>query len=218
MSELERLRGAWASLAHDEGSVGCASPDQIWEAVAGRLPEEQVRDLLSHSLTCADCSALWRLAREMASAAGETGTLAPQVEPVPFHRRARGLLGAGALAAAAIAALAIVPRLAARQEAPVIRGPEESVLQPDPSTLSLDRNRPILRWSGAPEGSRYAVTVSTPDLTVLVQRNGLLSPELELPEKALLSVAPDSQVVWRVEAILPDGRRITSRAFLSRVK
>ena len=58
---------------------------------------------------------------------------------------------------------------------------------------------------------------STRDLTVLYRRSGVVGTELEVPPEALSGVAPGTEVVWRVEAITPGGRRISSEAFVSRV-
>jgi len=216
-AELEALRAAWAALPPSERPRGCTPPDDIWEAVAGQRTEEEVRAMLEHSLLCADCAALWRLARELAVPAG-IGAAEAAAPPVHFLRRARWVAGAGALAAAAVLAVALVPRLTARHEPPVVRGGEAEGLRPVPGMASLLRAHPVLRWTGAPEGSRYTVTVSTADLTVLFRKSGLSTPEVDLPPGTLAGVPSGAEVVWRVEATLPDGRRMTSRAVLSRVE
>ena len=216
-AELESLRAAWAALPPSERPQGCTPPDDIWEAVAGRRTEEEVRTMLEHSLRCADCAALWRLARELTAAAGESTAEVP-APPVHFLRRARWVAGAGALAAAAALAVALAPRLTPRQEAPVVRGGESEALRPIAAGAGLPRTHPVLRWTGAPEGSRYTVTVSTTDLTVLYRKSGLAEPSLELPPEALSALPAGTEVVWRVEATLPDGRRMASGAFLSRLE
>lgn len=215
-AELESLRAAWAALPPADRPQGCTPPDDIWEAVAGHRTEEDVRAMLEHSLGCADCAALWRLARELAAAG--IGAAEGAAPPVHFLRRARWVVGAGALAAAAVLVVALVPRLTARHEPPVVRGGEAEGLRPLAAGASLVRAHPVLRWTGAPEGSRYTVTVSTADLTVLFRKGGLATPEVDLPPGTLAGVPSGADVVWRVEATLPDGRRMTSGAFLSRVE
>jgi hypothetical protein len=218
-AELESLRAAWAALPPSERPSGCSSTDDIWEAVAGHRTEEVVRGLLAHSVACADCSALWRLAHELAAAAGIPEAAAAEGSPRrPSPWPGRWVAGAAALAAAAVLAVALLPRLAGRHEPPVVRGAEAEMLRAAAGSRTLGRAHPVLRWTGAPEGSRYAVTVSTSDLTVLYRRSGLTVPELELPPGALSGVPPGGEVVWRVEAMLPDGRRMTSGAFLTRVE
>ncbi|HVP60341.1 MAG TPA: hypothetical protein VMT11_07270 [Myxococcaceae bacterium] len=216
--ELEALRAAWASRPPASPGPECPPSDAIWEAVAGNRGEEEVRTMLAHSLGCPDCSALWRLARELRSA-GETGAT-PSAKVAPLWRAgpARWLVGAGALAAAAAVAVVLLPRTGHRQTSPVIRGAEDTVLEPDPASRTLDRKHPVLRWTGAPEGSRYTVVVSTRDLTVLYRKSGLATPEVEIPVESFVGVPAGGEVVWRVEAIVPGGRRISSGAFLSRVQ
>jgi len=171
--------------------------------------------MLAHSIGCADCAALWRLAHELQT------TDRAQVSPAPVvplrSRNWRWLAGGGALAAAAVLALVLVPRAGQREASPVVRGRDDGLLRQDPAAGTLDRAHPVLRWSGAPEGSRYSVVVSARDLTLLYRKSGLDTPELEIPAEVLTGVPPGGDVVWRVEAIAPGGRRITSGAFLSRL-
>src|SRR5262249_26326757 len=138
---------------------------------------------------------------------------------VPLRPRSwRWLAGGGALAAAALLAAVLVPRTGQREAAPVVRGRDDGLLRPDPAVETLDRAHPVLRWSGAPPGSPYGVVVSARDVTVLYGGSGLDPPEVEIPAEALAAVPPGSDVVWRVEAIAPGGRRISSGAFLSKVR
>lgn len=217
--ELDALRAAWAARPPVSPGPDCPAADSIWEAVGGKCTEDQVRTMLVHSLQCADCSTLWRLARELHGAAGD---LAPDAEGtvVPLQRRhpPRWLAIVGTVAAAAAIALVLLPRGASRSPEPVMRGTEGPALRADPGTGTLDRRHPVLRWSGAPEGSRYSVVVSTRDLTVLYRRSGVVATELELPPDALAEVPAGGEVVWRVEATTPGGRRISSEAFVSRVQ
>lgn len=219
MSDSESLRTAWAATPPTEPGPDCATPDTIWEAVAGSRPEHEVQAMLAHNLGCADCSALWRLARELSSAGEEDASPRPaEVTPLVRPRPVRWWVGGGALAAAALVALALLPRTSPRETSPVVRGAEELVLRPDPAAEALDRGHPVLRWTGVPEGSRYTVVVSTRDLTVLYRRSGIAAPQLEIPPEALAGVPAGGEIVWRVEAIVPGGRRVSSGAFLSRVQ
>lgn len=217
--DLDALRAAWAARPPTAPGPQCAPPDAIWEAAAGKRPEDEVRAMLEHSVGCADCSALWRLAHELGGA-GEADSPVRSTEVISRARPrpTRWLVGAGALAAAAVLAVLLVPRRATREEPPVVRGTEEAAVRPDPASVTLDRKHAVLRWTGAPEGTRYTVVVSTRDLTVLYRKSGLATPQLELPEDALSGVPAGAEVVWRVEAIVPGGRRISSGAFLSRVQ
>ena len=215
--ELSSLRDAWATREPRTPGPDCPAAEAIWDAVVGKRPESEVRTMLSHSLECADCSALWRLARELHGAAGDLATAGGDVVPLSRGRPSRWVAVVGALAAAAAVVLVFLPRTAGHRSDPVIRGTEGTTLRADPATATLDRGHPVLRWSGAPEGSRYTVVVSTRDLTVLYRRSGVVGTELELPPEALAGVNPGTEIVWRIEAIAPGGRRISSEAFVSRV-
>jgi hypothetical protein len=215
--ELETLRAAWAARAPSSPGPGCPAPDAIWEAVAGDRPEAEVRAMLEHSLQCADCSALWRLARELHGAAGSLRPTA-QGDVVPFRSRSTRWIAVAGLAAAAALTFVLLPRTGRNVPAPVVRGTDGTVLLADPATRKLDRAHPVLRWSGAPEGSRYTVVVSTRDLTVLYSRSGVAQSELALPPEALSAIPPGGEVVWRVEAIAPGGRHTSSEAFVSQVQ
>jgi len=214
--DLEALQAAWAALPPNAPGPECTPPEAIWDAVAGNRSEREVQAMLAHSLGCADCSALWRLAHDLRGAS-ERSSAPSAVIPLRRPAPVRWLIGAGALVAALLA-LMLVPRGGPRETSPVVRGTEVAVLRADPETASVDRAHAVLRWMGAPEGSRYTVVVSTRDLTVLFRKSGLVASQLELPPETLSTVPPGEEIVWRVEAITPGGRRISSGAFLSRLR
>ncbi len=144
-----RLRAAWAARPPTSPGADCPPADAIWEAVAGDRSEDEVRTMLAHSVGCPDCSALWRLARELRSA-GEADTAATlPAEPVPLRRPSAGcwLVVAGTLAAAAVVVFAILLGDGTRGPSPVVRGTEESRLRADPASATLARAHPVLRWS-----------------------------------------------------------------------
>ncbi len=214
--DVDALRAAWAATPATAPGPDCAAPDAIWEAARGDRPEAEVRAMLAHSLGCADCSALWRLARELLAVEAEAGGPAPVI-PLARFRPARWLVGAGALAAAVLA-FVLLSRPGTRETSLILRGGNEQMLRPAPDAGLLARNHPVLRWTGAPYGSRYSVVVSTRDLTVLYRKSGLTASELEIPAEVLSGVPAGADLVWRVEAIAPGGRRLSSGAFLSRLE
>jgi hypothetical protein len=217
--ELDTLRAAWAARSPTSPGPDCPPAEAIWEAVAGERPESEARTMLAHSIQCPDCSALWRLARELHVSAGDVAPAAvAEVVPLQRRRPVRWVAAGGALAAAAALVLVLLPREKSLAPDPVVRGTEATVLRADPATSTLDRRNPVLRWTGAPEGSRYTVVVSTRDLTVLYRRSGVVANELELPPDTLSGVAPGGEIFWRIEAIAPGGRRAASEAFVSRVQ
>ncbi|HZJ56531.1 MAG TPA: hypothetical protein VFD38_20470 [Myxococcaceae bacterium] len=217
--ELEALRAAWAARSPTSPGPDCPPAAAIWEAVAGARPENEVRTMLAHSIQCPDCSALWRLARELhASSRDVAPATGGEVVPLQRRRVARWVALGGTLAAAAALALVLIPRGTGRAPEPVVRGTQGTTLRADPATSTLERHHPVLRWSGAPEGSRYTVVVSTRDLTMLYRQSGVVATELKLPPDALAPVPAGGEIVWRVEAIAPGGGRTSSEAFVSRVQ
>jgi hypothetical protein len=112
----------------------------------------------------------------------------------------------------------LLPRTGRHVPTPVARGTDGPVLLADPATRELDRAHPVLRWSGAPEGSRYAVVVSTRDLTVLYRQSGLAQTEVVLPPDALSGIPAGGEFLWRVEASSPGGRHTSSEAFSSHLR
>jgi len=216
--ELATLREAWAAREPRAPGPECPPAEAIWEAVAGSRSENEVQAMLGHSLECADCSALWRLARELHGASADSAPGADNIVPFRRARPPRWVAVVGTLAAAAAVALVLLPRSAGHRPEPVVRGTEGAALRQDPATATLDRARAVLRWTGAPDGSRFTVVVSTRDLTVLYRRSGVVGTQLDLPPETLATVPSGAEVVWRVEAIAPGGLRISSEAFVSRVQ
>jgi len=212
MSELERLREAFTARGAFAGE-NCAPAERIFDAATGALPPQEAREMLAHNLDCADCAAAWCLARELLV---ESGLLPAEAEPEPLPRRWQPFAIAAGLAAAA--AFLLVP-LARHDEppAPVTRAPRSPALR-QLSPESLPRSNFLLRWSGAPAGARYTLTVTTRDLTRIHELSGVAQPEARVPEKALAGVRADQVLVWTVEALLPDGQRLVSPAFLVRLE
>jgi len=70
----------------------------------------------------------------------------------------------------------------------------------------------VLRWSEVPGASSYNVTVLTPDLVVVHQAVGVSGREFRLPE-ALRQRAAGSELLWNVDAVMPDGRTVASPTF-----
>jgi hypothetical protein len=82
----------------------------------------------------------------------------------------------------------------------------------------VPRQHFALRWSDAGQGARYSLTVTTADLAPVFSRTGLLETEALVPEEALAKLPAGAELVWTVEALLPDGTRLSSPAFVARLK
>ncbi len=205
------MREAWLCEAfrpdRERGPVvgECPPAERIWSAVQGTLAEE-VRPSLDHAISCATCDALFRLAREIA---------AEEVRAQRILIARRSVLG---LAAAAAVVLVATPLLQQPPPTPpaLRSGAAESVRSL--TAPSLPRQAFVLRWSAGPDETRYALSVLAEDLRPLHRASGLRTAEYQVPSEALARVPSGAQVVWTVEAALPDGRRLESGAFLTRVE
>jgi hypothetical protein len=126
---------------------------------------------------------------------------------------------------AAAAALVVVVGLMLRQgpirddQPPQYRTGEEIAIQSLlPEEAPLPRSACLLRWSAGPEGSRYNVEVATADLEVIARARGLEREEFAVPANRLADLPPGAELLWRVEATLPDGRTITTPTFIARLE
>ncbi len=186
---------------------GCDQAARIWPAVRGELREEEVRALLDHSIGCADCAAAWRLARELSAGAGPAS---PAARLFSIRRWVAPIAGVALAASLLLFARAHQPQTDA---APAFRGAGDGAIQSLlPDVPQPRREGLLLRWSGPP-GARYSLQVATASLDQLFRAHGLTEPQALVPAPALAGLPPGAQLVWRVEATLPDGRRVQSPAF-----
>lgn len=210
-----RLDAALAAADLDDlDGAPCPRRDATWDAASGTLPPAQVEELLAHAATCAACSTAWRLARELdaATAAGVRDSR----RPAPA-RRARWIAGAAGLVAAAAIVVAVVG--GGWREPPVARpefrdpaGARITSRLADGAPLS--RSGAVLRWNPLADGAHYRVVVTTTDLAPVWHSEWIAATEAEVPASALGALPPGARIAWRVEARVPDGRRVASAAFL----
>jgi hypothetical protein len=214
--ESGRLR-AWflAEAAATPPAGGCSGRDRIWEAALGSLPAPERTILLDHAADCASCAEVWRLAREVIAGAGSA--LFPAAGRAP-HRHRSVVAWAWGLPTAAAAALLVVlvaPRLL-RDAAPPAAFRDEgaaSLASLVPSGAALPRDAFVLSWSPGPPGSLYDVEVATSDVRTVASAEGLDAARYRVPAEALAHLPAGTRLLWRVEALLPDGTRIASPAF-----
>ncbi|MGH9389750.1 MAG: hypothetical protein ACRD1Z_09055, partial [Vicinamibacteria bacterium] len=83
---------------------------------------------------------------------------------------------------------------------------------------ALPRERFFLRWSGGPEGAKYAVRVVTEGAEEIAAVEGLTEAEYRVAPEALRGLESGTKLLWRVQAILPDGRRIRSPTFINAIR
>lgn len=207
----ERLRAAFqARRTQATPHESCPAAAELWSAVRGEGTLESRRALIDHTSACGACAEAWRLAmdvsRDLASARR------------PWQRSFAPLAAAAALVLALGGGVWLywVPR---HVEAPVFRGGEGPIIRSlVPEDEALPRRDFRLRWSSGPDGSRYDVRVTTESLQVLAGGQRLAEPSFLVPENALAPLPKDSRILWRVEVALPDGERVASPTFVTRLE
>jgi hypothetical protein len=212
-----RLREAFAAL--DDGraeGTECPVTQRILDSVDEKLAPGENRKLVRHLAECGSCSAAWGLARELTLEHGAEESEGRSALSTGSHRRWLPL----AVAAAVILTLGLVGyRLFPRGEAPaepVYRVDEESWLTSELlAGQPLPRQDCLLRWTAGPEGTTFDLQVTDEDLEILAEAWRLSVPEYRIDPGALAGLSPGSSVLWRVIAYLPDGRRASSRTFVT---
>lgn len=215
--DIGALRRAFTCLADREtGGPACPTAEHIWAAAGGELGVEETAELVDHVASCASCAEAWSLARSFRE--GELSRPKPAaVVRGPWYRRT----APWAAAAAAALILAVGGTLLVEHRpppAPAYRAADDVTIR---SLVAEDAPLPkdafLLRWQG-PEGSRYDLLVSTADLRVLAQPQGLSRPQYRVPEALLADQPAGAEILWQVEAERTDGTRVTSDTFISRVQ
>jgi hypothetical protein len=96
-------------------------------------------------------------------------------------------------------------------------GSPVEITTPLPDGLALPRDRFVLKWTGLPEGSLATVELADEDLHLLHRAEEQSSDSVRIPAQDLAGVPAGTPLLWRVEAILPDGRLVSSQAFRVRI-
>ena len=215
--ETRHLEEAFSGGDWEPPGEECPGSGELWASAAGELEPEADRRIILHLADCGGCSSAWRLAREMM----ETGERVPAA-PTGRKRPAGGWRSPAALAAAATVLIGLglgTGLLLERREPmspPVYRQQAvEAGLEAAPETGRMPRDTVVLRWYGAPGGSRYDLTVTDTDLNVLLTVRDLRTPEHRVEPEV---IPPGTEeILWRVTARLPDGGTVASRTFVSRL-
>lgn len=214
--ELAKLRRAFASLSQPAPEpAACPPPEKIWEAVRGELPPREIRQIVEHTAACPACAEDWRLA-----AALQRPETASNVIPAADRFSAGRRLRNWGLAAAAVLALAVVGvQWIQKEPSLTYRGDEAAIHSLIEEGQGLPRNEFLLRWS-APEtpGATYDVEVSTEDLRVIASGDDLREPRFLVPAHALAGLPPGARLLWKVDAELPQGERVSSPTFVTNVR
>ncbi len=210
--DVERLRQAFAALAEEPVvERGCPEPERLWDAARGELPPRQLRRIVDHTVSCAACAEAWRLARELGGGPEPAAAEAERSSP-PWWAWPRLPM------AAAAAVVVLVAGLQLRQSF----GPPDNFRDPAvegirslvPEGQPLPRRSCVLRWSAAGDGALYNLRVTTEQLAVITEVWRLQVPEHRLAEEDLRQLESGARLLWRVEAVSPDGGRQLSETFV----
>lgn len=205
-AELERWRSAFLSGLSPASGPACPAPDELWRFVRGELSIERSTPLVTHSAGCSPCTSALRIALEMREASH------PPVRKQPRPWVGPAVFGVGA-AAMAVAAFLVLSSGVHPEEPVRERGTSvseiRSLLPPD----ARPRSGLALEWSPVAGALRYQVTLATPGLQPLFQKAGVRTPRVEIPEAVLSAQPSGAALVWRVEAVMADGRTVESPAF-----
>jgi len=214
--EQGRLGQAFASLGEGAPTTeGCPTPEAIWAAVTEDADVESVRQLVEHTSTCPACAEEWRLGRGIDEVSrGETAASA-----TPRRRvfEPSWLAAAASVAIALAAGGYLYQKWSSRDGSGIRSAPTVDIRSLVPAEV-LPRERFVLRWSRGPEGARYAVRVVTENAEEIAVVEGLTEPEYLVEQEALRLLEPGAELLWRVQAILPDGRRIQSPTFITAIR
>lgn len=208
-SQVERLRDAFAS----RGSGKAPSADrvfddaEVWAASRGELDSDRTRELLDLAARDPECAEAWRLARAMRRESGRSSASGK-----------RRLAWVAAAAAVVALALLATPRLlrdgSSVPDEPVLRAGETYAIESElPADRPLPRAELVLEWTEGPAETIYSVEVATIDLEVLHSARRLSQPRHHVPPDALDDVPDGATLLWRVEALRPDGSRVRSPTF-----
>ncbi|HEU5135762.1 MAG TPA: hypothetical protein VFU13_11505 [Steroidobacteraceae bacterium] len=203
--ELETLARAFAARQGRHDPSACPPAEQLFEAASGGLDRERRFAIVDHVSKCAECAEAWRLAMELgarpASRVGESARA-----KLPRYAAAASVMVAVGLTAYFVRPGYEQPpqyRDVANGQAPVSRIGER-----------LSRRQFVLRWSAGPEGSTYAVRLTTADLVLVFEKQDITGVELAVPAAMLEKVPAGEPLLWQVEVHLPNGQRVTSQTFV----
>ena len=215
----ERLARAFQALGDSPESEEVPEElrERIWLAVSGALPPEERREIVERTITDPACAEAWRVANELwqasqSSAPGEAAVASP-----PATRWAPRWMAAAAVLV--LGATIAVVSLLNREPGDEFRASSGVVLESLlPAEAALPRAAFRLRWTPGPGGSRYQVRVTTEDLRVLATAADLMTPEFAVDPAVLADLPGGARVLWQVDASLPNGDRVTSPTFVTRVE
>ena len=181
----------------------CPSADEIWAALHLEVPTSERERIIDHTAECAVCAEAWQLAMEIqreGSTSIETVSAPGRVHQVPLWAR----IAAAALVLTA-GAVVFLRWQGATNDPQLREGSTREIRSLLAENAPLPRDAFVLRWTGAPEGARYDLVVTTVNLEVVADVRDLERPEYRVDPARLRSLAAGTRLLWRVVAHPPDG-------------
>jgi len=210
-AESRELRQALAAVA--ETAVprdDCPAAEQIWTAVAGELPPEDLRDVVDHTARCAVCAESWRLAVELNEEEAS--------EAQPENGFWRSWLQVAALVVVIAGAGWLLRPDGGPSPGPVRGGDGAEISAVTPQNRALPRNDLVLRWTGPELRYEVEVTWFTTEASKVVFRvQDLTRTEVRVPPEALAGVPPEAVLLWDVTAF-ENGEPVGHKTFRARLE
>ena len=213
--ELARWRSAFAAPAEAAPAPDdCPAPETVWAAVRGELPPHELREVLDHTARCEACAEDWRLAVEVDRQGAAKSETAPGKVIVGRFGQWRPAFAAAALAAGLLVAVGVYREAIVPTQTPIYReGEGTQVRSLLPAGQALPRQGAVLRWTPLAGATSYDVSVSTEDLRQVASTQGQTATEYRLPAASLTGLPAGAKLLWQVDAVFPDGHRVTSPTF-----
>lgn len=224
-SELAQLRADFAGLAkaHDASSPSDLEeipPERIWAAIHHELPSDECAAIVDRLHRDPALALEWRLALELKQQSAAT-----HAEPVAVTKPANSprywYTAAFALAAAAVIVLIVLPRgepvdgqldPGFDTQAPLREVESDTAIRSELSTTTLPASAFELRWTAVPGAVRYELQVTTRALDPVYADTQLSDNHVLVPSSALADLPGSTELIWRVTAVMSDGRRQSSAA------
>jgi hypothetical protein len=204
--EFEKLSRAWAARDQSTAHERHTDAEELYEAAAGNLDSARRVEIIDHVAKCAECTQAWRIALEVGARHARVSVT---------QRPWRFALAASVILAVGLVTYLVIP---VEQGTPQYREGVDPLAPVSAIGNTLPRDRFTLRWSAGPAGTTYLVRLSTADLTSLLVQPDLAVTELTVPSSVLTNVKTGDELLWQVEAQLPDGRRVVSQTYVVRVE
>jgi hypothetical protein len=230
--EDQRLREAFAAIAvEDTDTVSEADDDAIWDAIRGDLDAGRVAELAERIAADPAFAEKWRVAMEFveSASADEEETVdafalqsaadlddaGPAGAPANGPRYLRWVVVGASVAAAVVLTWWLrTPQTSAPPSNPrQMRASDGDEIQSSIGEGPVSRVGAKLAWSEVPGAERYEVFVTTEALQQLVSVTDLTTPMLPLDAEVVADVPTGGTILWRVEAVMPDGTRRQSTTF-----